>query len=327
MHVRDAIEDYRYAILQHSDATQQWYLSRLNIFVNWCEDTQLHKDKEHTDGRILELEHITAIELRKYIHHLSITPSKANGKEGQLLSSYTVHGHARTLRTFLNWCSQEDGLEKLVSEKTPKRMTMPKVEQKVIETFTDQQLKELFAACKREYAEHLQVRDATILSVLIDTGIRAAELCTLTLDHVHLDPQDAYITVQGKGKKEREVGLGIAARTILHKYIRRYRNATQTVPATEQHVFLSRFCKPLTVNGLDQIIYRLGEWAHIEGVRCSAHTFRHTFACNYLKNGGDLFKLSRLLGHASVQITTDVYLRAFKARDARQGGGSVLDNL
>jgi len=59
----------------------------------------------------------------------------------------------------------------------------------------------------------------------------------------------------------------------------------------------------------------------------SAHTFRHTYACEYLKNGGDVYKLSRVLGHESVQITTDVYLKAFRARDARQTSASVLDAL
>jgi site-specific recombinase XerD len=320
MQVRDAIEDYRYALLHHSPATQTWYRSRLNTFACWCEDVALHKD-----GRVLELEDITPTELRKYIHYLSTKPSQANGKEGKLLSSYTVHGHARTVRTFLNWCSREDVLDKLVSEKTPKRMSMPKIDQRVIETFTDEELVGLFAACNREYKEDIQIRDRAILSILIDTGVRASELCTLTLENVHLDPDDSFIKVVGKGRKEREVGLGTKARTILYKYIRRYRNATRTIPDTEQHVFISRHSKPLTVSGLNQLLYRLGAWAHVENVH--AHKFRHTYACNYLLQGGDVFKLSRLLGHTSVQITTDVYLRAFKARDARQGGGSVLDRL
>ena len=48
------------------------------------------------------------------------------------------------------------------------------------------------------------------------------------------------------------------------------------------------------------------------------HTMRHTFSKRYLKNGGDLFKLSRELGHSSVQITGNVYLGDFKSEDARQ---------
>lgn len=324
MQVKDAVEQYRYAILVHSASTQEWYLGRLKAFITWCEQAELHKNTTYPQGRVLALEDIHVNELRRYIHHLTTTPSKTTG---QLLSSHTVHGHARTLRTFLHWCSQEDGLEHLVTEKTAKSMTMPKIEQKVIDVFTHEQLTSLFAACEKEYAPHLVVRDRAILSVLLDTGVRASELCELVLDNVHLDPHDAYIKVLGKGRKEREIGLGKDARLLLQKYISRYRNATHTVLREEKHVFLSRFCRPLTVNGLDQMLYRLGAWAHVEGVRVSAHTFRHTMAVEYLKNDGDIFKLSRLLGHTSVQITSDVYLKAFKAKDARADRLSVLDAM
>ncbi len=60
--------------------------------------------------------------------------------------------------------------------------------------------------------------------------------------------------------------------------------------------------------------------------RVSPHTFRHGFACAYLIAGGDLYKLSRLMGHTSVKVT-ERYLGAIKARQARQGGYSVLDHL
>lgn len=323
MQVQDAIEQYQIAILVHSQQTQTWYMSRLRQFIAWCEDTSQHIDKEHTEGRVLSLEDITVSELGKYIHYLSTRLNVSNGKTGKPLSSYTVHGHARIIRTFLNWCTGEDKLEELVQEKTPQRMRMPKIIKKIIETYTTDQLSALFTACDNEARLAWAVRDKAILSVLIDTGIRANELCTLTLDNAHLDPQDAYLTVFGKGGKWREVGLGNAARLALEEYISKYRKA----PAEETHVFLSRFTKPFTVNGLDQVIYRLGKWASVKGVRVSAHTFRHTYACEYLKNGGDVYKLSRVLGHESVQITTDVYLKAFRARDARQNSASVLDAL
>jgi len=84
----------------------------------------------------------------------------------------------------------------------------------------------------------------------------------------------------------------------------------------------------LTPEGLDRLLYRLRDRVgrqHFNGVRVSAHTFRHTYAVRYLEQGGDLYKLSRLMGHSSV-VVTEGYLRAFTARAARQGG-SVLDNL
>ena len=82
----------------------------------------------------------------------------------------------------------------------------------------------------------------------------------------------------------------------------------------------------MTVTGLDQMLYRLGRRAKIKGVRISAHTWRHTFAINFLTQGGDVYVLSRLMGHESVQVT-EVYLRAVKATQARKASKSVLDNL
>jgi site-specific recombinase XerD len=305
MRVSQAVDDYRYSILDLSPPTQRWYVQKLELFAEWCDQEQI------------DLENLKASHVRRFIEGLR---SRTNQQTGKTISSYTLRGYAQVIKGFLNWCAKEDGLEELVSEKTPKRIELPRVDAKVIETFTPDQIKRLFAACEKEFTQTLTMRDKAILSVLLDTGIRASELVGLTLDNVFLSAQDAYIRVFGKGRKEREVGLGKEARIALHRYITRYRQAGKE----EQHVFLSRFTQPLTVNGLDQVIYRLGEWARISGVRCSAHTFRHTYAVSYLQAGGDVYKLSRLLGHTGVQVTEN-YLKAFKARDARMDGLSVLD--
>ncbi len=83
--------------------------------------------------------------------------------------------------------------------------------------------------------------------------------------------------------------------------------------------------KPLTRNGLDQILYRLKERAGVttEG---GAHLFRHTWATMYLANGGDVYKLSSLAGQQHVS-TTEGYVSQLKKLDARKGGLSVLDSL
>jgi len=91
-------------------------------------------------------------------------------------------------------------------------------------------------------------------------------------------------------------------------------------------VFVGRSGDPLTKNGLYQIIKRLGQWAHVKGVRCSPHTFRHTFAALFIKNGGDIYKLSKLLRHSSIGVT-EQYLKSLQQSEVRKGTKSVLDSL
>jgi site-specific recombinase XerD len=80
-------------------------------------------------------------------------------------------------------------------------------------------------ACEASETPEYVAQDKTILAVLLDTGIRANELCILTLDQVAFTPEETYLWVKGKGRKDREVGLGKKSRTLLHRYIHRARAA------------------------------------------------------------------------------------------------------
>ncbi len=134
--------------------------------------------------------------------------------------------------------------------------------------------------------------------------------------------RDGFLRVLGKGRKQREVPIGVNARKMLHDYIR----IAHTTEIGENHVFLGYRHEPLTVSALDQMLHRLKQRANITGIRVSAHSFRHTFAMNFLAQGGDVYVLSRLMGHESVQVT-EVYLRSLRAEQARKSSKSVLDNL
>lgn len=300
MKLREAFEEYEFSLIERAESTKDWVHKRLKRFIAWCEERQI------------EIESLKAGDVTRYIEHLRAEPSE---RTGELLSSHTVHGHARIIRSFINWCDAEGYLDK-----KPK-VHMPRTEKKVTQTLTQEQIKAMFVACDREYSTELAIRDKAILSVLLDTGIRASELYTLILERVHLDPHDAYLLVSGKGFKQREVGLGNKARVTLYKYIHRYRRNIKDEP----HVFLTRFGRPFTLNGLDQMLRRLGASARLEGVQVSAHVWRHTYAMNYLKNGGDVYKLSRLMGHTGIAITEN-YARSLSQREARVGQ-SVLDSL
>lgn len=304
--IQQAVDEYRYAILQLSEQTQIWYMARLERFAVWCAEQGLgFADLKPTS-------------IAKYLYSLSSNKSEKTGKP---LSTYTVHGHARTIRTFLNWCAAEP--QEYLPAKIAANINMPRIKKKIIEVFSDLQIRAFFVAADQGSIKSVVIRDKAILAVLLDTGIRASELCDLKLSDVHLTPRQGHIRVTGKGDKEREIGLGSRSRQYLQSWIKHYRKA----PSDEERVFIGHKGLPMNVNSLNQMIRRLARRAKITGVRCSPHTFRHTFAINYLKQGGDVYVLSRLMGHESVQITTGVYLQALKSDQARSMSKSVLDGL
>jgi|SRR5579885_606476 len=301
-----ALAEYEYVIMELSEATQRGYKQHLNRFARWCQEKRLY------------VRSLTPAIIAQFIQEIR---QQALEKTGDPLSSYTLSGYMRDIRAFLYWCARSP--QRYVSIELPQNLLMPKVDSKIIVPFSKEQIQRLqVAAGQNTHFPIMAARDKAILAVLLDTGIRALELCSLTLSNVHLaGGPDAYLKIRGKGRREREVPLGKKSRQLLGEYIKRYRP-----PAESQIVFLSHRGEPLTTNALRQIFKRWSRRAGITGVRCSPHDCRHTFALNFLLQGGDLYVLSRLLGHASVSIT-EVYLRAVEALQARKMAKSVLDNL
>lgn len=290
MKTRDAIEDFLVMrSVELTAATHKWYAIKLR---GWAEEVG---DKE--------LDSIRPLDIALYL---------TAHKTGR--SSYTAHGTAQVIKGFMRWCLDNNYLEKW----NPKSVPMPKVDQKIIEVFTMPHIKQLLAATAREETPALAARDKAVILFLLDTGVRSAELCGLTLDH--LDLPHCSAKVFGKGRKERIVSFGGQTQRMLIQYIRRYRRGESAF------VFTTKRGGPLTGSGLDQMLYRLEAWTSIEGVRVSAHTFRHTFAVNYLLQGGDVYALSRILGHTSIS-TTQVYLRAAKDSQLTKARPSLVDTL
>ena len=298
MTIADLVEEYLYTVDQKN--TREWYEQKLRVFIAWAE------------AEPLTMGEIRAVHTRRFIEHLR---DRANPRTGAPLADNTVHGYAQVVQGFLSYCAKEE-INKRV------QVPMPRVEQTVIETFTKEQLTRLFAATKHEVFPSLRVRDTAILATLLETGIRADELCTLTLDRLFLNAHEPYIDVLGKGRKRREIGLSSGARRHIHKYVTRFRLSDKSVST----VFVGRRGTPMTHFGLDEMLYRLRDWAGVTGVRVSAHTFRHTFAVHYLLSGGDIYMLSRILGHSNV-TTTEIYLRAIKRQQVRKVQFSLLEEL
>jgi integrase/recombinase XerD len=220
-----------------------------------------------------------------------------------LISLHTVRGYVRVLKVFFSWCHQEELLEADPSA----RLVQPKAPEYLIPTFTVEHIQEMLATCNLKTTEGF--RDYVILLVLLDTGMRVSELCGLRL----ADVQATYVKVMGKGNKQREIGLHPAVGRLLLRYMSKFRHAPEGV----ERVFLAKGGQPLRVNGVAALLARVKKASGIEGVRVSAHTFRHTFAKFYLARGGELFDLAREMGHSTVQVT-EIYLKDYRSTEARK---------
>ncbi len=260
MDIKSTIEEYLYALADLTSPTRRWYAYKLRYFTSWCEHYNY------------TLEDLTPARIRRYLQFLRSEYKQAHGKQ---LSDYTIHGYAQVVKGFLSWCSQEEGLDQYVSEKSVSRIELPKVEKRFIPTFTSAEIEKLFMACTKEPTPQLVVRNRAIVAVLLDTGARVSELFVdparngrehteLLLENVYLSEKDAYIKVCGKGRKEREVPLGQKSRLFTYRYITRYRGRSES-----PYVFLSRTGEPLTARGAQQVIY---VWLSARASRTATHT-------------------------------------------------------
>ncbi len=177
------------------------------------------------------------------------------------------------------------------------RVKIPRPPRKVIPTFTDSQIQALLNIIDARTPEGF--RDHTVILTLLDTGMRVSELCHLKLDDVAME--DGMLKVLGKGNKERLIPIGKQIQRLLWRYISRFR--PEPMAASVNVLFLTRDGRPLTKDLVEKIMARYGRKAGLKGVRCSPHTLRHTAAVKFLRNGGDVFSLQRMLGHASLEMT------------------------
>ncbi len=192
---------------------------------------------------------------------------------------------------FGNWLREENPIRTDPFAK----LKRPKLPKPVIQILSEEEIKTLIDAINP--ATFLGARQYAIVLLLLDTGIRASELCTLTLGHTYLDENKTL--VRGKGEKERIVPFANAVKQAIAQYIVAWR--PQPLDLQDETVFLTINGEPMTYEALSGMIRALGVRAGIP--RLHAHLFRHTFAVQYLMNGGDVMSLKRILGHATLDVT------------------------
>ncbi|WP_226660480.1 tyrosine recombinase [Alteriqipengyuania lutimaris] len=217
------------------------------------------------------------------------------------LAPATVARKASALRQFFGFLEDEGLRSDNPSAALPsptKRRSLPKI-------LDHAQVEALFAQAEREAEEGdpAALRLLAMIELLYGSGLRASELVTLPLSAV---PRDApFLTITGKGGKERLVPLGTRARAVLSRWL-------AVRPEGSPWLFPSRG-KHLTRIRLYQLLKALAERSGIDPAKISPHVLRHAFATHLLEGGADLRALQTLLGHADI-ATTQIYTHVESAR-------------
>lgn len=148
---------------------------------------------------------------------------------------------------------------------------------------------------------HTAARDKAIIFTLLDTGLRASELCNLTVGDYEESRGRLYIRL-GKGSKDRIVYAGRRTQKAIWRYLSTRPKAKPSEPLFAAGEFLTHIER----NNLRKVLQRIGKRAGVKGV--TVHRFRHTSAVNFLRAGGNLAELRLILGHVDIR-TVLIYAR------------------
>lgn len=251
-----------------SAGTITWYTDRLRLWNLFIEAKGVTMAKEVTPELI-----------RLYLEDM---------RKRKMASGYVTRSYG-ALRCFFGFLARE----RMIPQNPFALIAKPRMEQKLIKPLTMEQARLLLAGINKRTFQGQRLWTMTVL--ILDTGLRVSEVLGLRLDQV--DFQAGALRVMGKGAKERQVPFSSVAKQALWNYITR----RGEVPGQDL-VFISQFGQRLERCWMQKALRRANVKIGLQGVRLSPHTLRHTFATQYIINGGDAFSLQDILGHSTINM-------------------------
>jgi integrase/recombinase XerD len=276
-----------------ADKTAETYHLLLQRFVRWAEAQKL------SDWKQVEFKHLT-----QFLEHERARPLETEPEEStKRLSSESVYLQIAALRAFYRFAENEKFLPLNIAEnlslprrwkRLPKALTLADV---------DQVLKPVSVQTPSALC------DQAVLELAYASGLRLSELCGVRLEQLHLDA--GFVTVIGKGNKERVVPVGRTATAALNHYLTAGRPRLIS-PKSPANVFLTprgrKFSREMMWRRIKARVKQSGIERNV-----TPHMLRHSFATHLLEHGADLRVIQELLGHARIN-TTEIYTHVSGSR-------------
>lgn len=273
--IQDFIEDRRFKNL--SDVSINGYKIDLGELEKWL-----------NEKGITNIEDVTERDIKQFFYHLK--NDKGN-------NPVTINHKLINIRAFFNYLVKE----KIIKE-SPVTVQKQKVDVK-IEAFTDEQVYQIlrhFRRMKTKEKTFYAYRNYLMTLTFLGTGIRLGEIVNLRWKDVDL--YEGKLTVFGKARKQRTIPLHEKLQEEFKQY-RVFAKIKGIDFREDDYVFTDVRKKQLSKNAIHLVYSRVSKIMNWKGVKLSAHTFRHTFAKNWIMSGGDAFSLQRILGHSTLEMT------------------------
>lgn len=301
MKIENCIKDFllESEIKKFTPKTIKGYRTNLNRFVHFC------KEDEITD-----MDDVDFVVVKRFSYWLINKGYKP---------TYT-NSLLKTLKCFIQFCYEEGygGFDTNKRKFIWAKETLP-----VILPFQPKDVKKLLQNCSGN--TFLDIRDYAIMTIFIETGIRAWECCCIKNEDVFED----YIIIKApKNRKQRLVGITPVLRKAMNRYDRVKESYFDKGKKIDDYYFLSVNGKQLSNSAMQHMFRRRGEGIDADKCRISPHSLRHFFAVQSLKQGRDIYSISTQLGHSSLKQTSE-YLRTLSQEDVVKMAqtSSVLMNM
>lgn len=174
------------------------------------------------------------------------------------------------------------------------KISLPKTGETIKETYTDAEIQRLIKKPKiKKGTTFAEVRNWALVCYFLATGNRLSTVCNLKIKDVDLQSQEIFIR-KTKNKKQQIIPMSSELKQVLQEYLR-YRKGQP-----EDYLFCNCYGQQMTK---DSLAGNIRKYNHSRGVtKTSVHLFRHTFAKNWILNGGDIFRLQKILGHSTLDM-------------------------
>ena len=212
----------------------------------------------------------------------------------QGLATATINSYLRAIRSFLYYTMKFNYIEKF-------KVNLIRAEDKIKETYTNQELSILLQKPNIEECSFSEYRNWVIINWVLSTGNRSRTLRNIKIED--LDLQNGYVKLRKvKNRKQQIIPISKQMVMIITEYLQ-FRKGED-----DHYLFCTQYGEKLSGEGLKSAIYRYNSRRGLS--KTSIHLLRHTFAKLWIKNGGDIFRLQKILGHKNMEMVRE-YVNMF----------------